>query len=85
MRHTVTGRTTGYLESVAMKLNSQMVAWFPLAPAGAYLEPSPGGRVGVGFLRAVDTKQRDQLLKDMLSGDVFWLNYAHQHHADTTQ
>lgn len=85
VRHTVTGRTTGYLESVAMKLNSQMVAWFPLAPAGAYLEPSPGGRVGVGFLRAVDTKQRDQLLKDILSGDVFWLNYAHQHHADTTQ
>ena len=68
-----------------MELNSQIVAWFPLASAGTYLEPSPSGRVGVGFLRAVDTKQRDQLLTDILAGDVFQLNYAHQHRADRAQ
>jgi len=76
VRHTVTGDESGYFDSVSIDSGCKIDAWFPLVQAGAHLKPSPGGRVGVGFMRANDIHHRDILLEKLLGREVFGLRYA---------
>jgi len=52
LRHTVTGDRRGFMEGLHFGRVAAPEAWYPLATTGEWLEPSPGGRVGVAFFRA---------------------------------
>ncbi len=76
VRHTVTGSCAGVLQSLAIKTNVAITEWIPLATVGEKLDPSPKGRVAVAFFEAKDLAERDALVHNLLSGQVFRISYA---------
>ena len=76
VRHTLTGRVTGYLSHAEFLKPQQIRAWYPLASSGVAMSPSPGGRVGVAFLESKSVKERDQLVADISSGRFATIHYS---------
>jgi hypothetical protein len=76
VRHTVTAKEAGVLESMTININAVLTAWIPLSTVGEALAPSPKGRVGVAFFTAADVVARDALVQNLLAGNVFELSYS---------
>lgn len=74
VRHTLTSRQAGILDFVAFENASALTGWYPIAPVGMPLAPSPGGRVAITFFSARDEASRNMIVEKLKSSQMFDLH-----------
>lgn len=76
LRHTVTGERRGFLQGWCLNTPAALKAWIPLAVSGEWLEPSPGGRVGVAFVSAESNNHLNALVAMAAHSELISIDYT---------
>lgn len=75
VRHTLASRQAGTLDFIDFANVSALSGWYPIAPAGMPLAPSPGGRVAISFFSARDEASRNMIVEKLKSSEMFDLHF----------